>query len=403
MDTPLIISVDDHVIEPPTVWQDRLPKKYLERGPRVMASVGRMGFEDGALRFTEGDGPGSAPMDLWLYDDLVWAIPRGMSQVDHLEEPSARSITYDEMAKGSYDQAARIAAMDANHTEASLCFPSFPRFCGQTFLEREDKELAKLCVEAYNDWMIDEWCAGDGRRRLIPCTLIPLWDPELAASEIRRCAAKGSFAVAFSENPVPLGLPSIYGPHWDPFFAACNETGTVINMHIGSSSAMARTAPDSPLEAGMALTAENSVHAFVDWLCSGALVRHDGLKVALSEGQVGWMPFMLERLDSIWQRSHFYGGRLRDALPEPPSTYAVGRIYGCVFDDMHGLASREVIGMSQIMFETDYPHSDSTFPHSRETAENIVTAAGLNEHEAWQLLRGNAIECYGLGRFGVEV
>ncbi len=154
------------------------------------------------------------------------------------------------MAKGSYDQAARIAAMDANHTEASLCFPSFPRFCGQTFLEREDKELAKLCVEAYNDWMIDEWCAGDGRRRLIPCTLIPLWDPELAASEVRRCAAKGSFAVAFSENPVPLGLPSIYGPHWDPFFAACNETGTVINMHIGSSSAMARTAPDSPLEAG---------------------------------------------------------------------------------------------------------------------------------------------------------
>jgi predicted TIM-barrel fold metal-dependent hydrolase len=361
-----------------------------------------MVYEDGRLQFTEGEGPGSGAMDLWLYDDLMWPIPRGMAQVDHLDEPSARSITYDEMALGSFDQTARIAAMDANHTEASLCFPSFARFCGQTFLEREDKELAKLCVEAYNDWMIDEWCAGDGRGRLIPCTLIPLWDPELAAAEIRRCADKGSFAVAFSENPVPLGLPSIYGPHWDPFLAACNETGTVINMHIGSSSTMAVTAPDAPLEAGMSLTAENSVHAFVDWLCSGALARHDGLKIALSEGQVGWMPFMIERLDSLWHRSHFYGGRLRTALPEPPSAYIAGRVYGCVFDDMHGLASRDAIGMSQIMFETDYPHSDSTFPHSREVAEKLVQAAGLDEHEAWQLLRGNAIECFGLDRIGVE-
>jgi predicted TIM-barrel fold metal-dependent hydrolase len=401
MDLPRIISVDDHVIEPPNVWRDRLPRAYAARGPRVERTIGQMVF-DGGLRFTEDDGPGSAPMDLWRYDDLVWAIPRGMAQVGHLDEPSARSITYDEMVPGCFDQSARLEAMDANHTEASLSFPSFARFCGQTFLERDDKVLAKLCVEAYNDWMIDEWCAGEGRGRLIPCTLIPLWDPELAADEIRRCADKGSFAVAFSENPVPLGLPSIYGPHWDPFFRACDETGTVINMHIGSSSAMAATAPDAPLEAGMALTAENSVHAFVDWLSSGVLARHPNVRIALSEGQVGWMPFMIERLDSIWNRSHFYGGRLRAALPEPPSTFMAGRVYGCLFDDLHGLASRDAIGMGQIMFETDYPHSDSTFPHSRETAEKMIAAADLDEHEAWQLVRGNAIECFGLTRIGID-
>ena len=125
MNLPKIISVDDHVVEPPTVWQDRLPSRFADRAPRVKRTVGRMVY-DGGLRFTEGDGPGSAPMDLWLYDDLTWAIPRGMAQVDHLEELSARSITYDEMVPGCYDQSARIAAMDANHTEASLCFPSFP-------------------------------------------------------------------------------------------------------------------------------------------------------------------------------------------------------------------------------------------------------------------------------------
>ena len=189
------------------------------------------------------------------------------------------------MVPGCWEQSARLEAMDANHTEASLSFPSFARFCGQTFLERDDKDLARLCVEAYNDWMIDEWCAGEGRGRLIPCTLVPLWDPELAADEIRRCAGKGSFAVAFSENPVPLGLPSIYGPHWDPFFRACDDTGTVINMHIGSSSAMAATAPDAPLEAGMALTVGELGAPLVDWLSSGVLARHPKVRIALRKAR----------------------------------------------------------------------------------------------------------------------
>ncbi|WP_322762190.1 amidohydrolase family protein [Frankia sp. Cr2] len=400
MDIPRIISVDDHVIEPPTLWSDRLPARYADRGPRLERRHGRMIF-DGGLKFSEEQHPDAGPVDLWLYDDLVSPLPRGMAQVGYLDEPSARSVTYDDIVAGCWQQDARLAAMDHNHTEASLSFPSFSRFCGQTFLEREDKELALLCVQAYNDWMIDDWSGGAAYGRLIPCTLVPLWDPELAAAEILRCAGKGSHAVAFSESPVPLGLPSIYGSHWEPFFRACDETDTVINMHIGSSSQMALTAPDAPLEAGMALTAENSVHAFVDWLCSGVLVRHPNIKIALSEGQVGWMPFMIERLDSVWERSHYYGNKLREALPEPPSSYIAGRVYGCIFDDIHGLASRDVVGMGQIMFETDYPHSDSTFPHSRETAEKIVTAARLNEHETWQLLRGNAIECLGLKRIGI--
>jgi len=399
METPKIISVDDHVIEPPTLWQERLPEKYRDAGPKVVRKRGQMAFAGGKLTFEES---ADAPVvDLWVYDDLVWPIPRGMAQVGHLDDLSASSVNYDDIAPGCWQQSPRLADLAANHTDGSLSFPSFPRFCGQTFTERKDKDLALLCVRAYNDWMIDEWCAGEGARILIPLTLIPLWDPELAATEVRRCAEKGSFAVAFSENPVPLGLPSIHGPHWDPFLAACEETQTVINMHIGSSSQMAITAPDAPLEAGMALTAENSVHAFVDWLTSGVFARRPGLKVALSEGQVGWMPFMIERLDSVWERSHFYGNRLREALPEPPSSYIASHLYGCVFDDVEGLLRRDVIGMGQIMFETDYPHSDSTFPNSREAAEKVIKMAGLSEEESYQLLRGNAIECFGLQRVGI--
>ena len=114
------------------------------------------------------------------------------------------------------------------------------------------------------------------------------------------------------------------------------------------------------------------------------------------------MPFMMERLDSVWSRSSFYGGKLREALPDPPSSYIKGHVYGCIFDDPHGLASRGAIGMGQIMFETDFPHSDSTYPNSQKMAEKAVADAGLSDDEAWQLVRGNAIECFGLGRIGIE-
>ncbi|CAB4960725.1 unannotated protein [freshwater metagenome] len=256
-------------------------------------------------------------------------------------------------------------------------------------------------MQAYNDWMIDEWGGGAGRGRLIPLTLIPLWDPQLAAAEVRRCAAKGSFAVAFCENPAKLRLPSIFTDHWDPFFAACEDTDTVVNMHIGSSSTFPLTSLDAPRAVTLALTYQGSAHALCDWLTCGVLERFGRMKIALSEGQVGWMPFLLEKLDAVWRDRPKYGNI--EQLPRTPSSYMAGRVYGAVFDDHIGLQLRHHIGMSQIMFEVDYPHGDSTWPRTKGVAESIIATAGLSEHETWQFLRGNAIECYGLQRFGIEV
>ena len=114
-------------------------------------------------------------------------------------------------------------------------FQLFRVFCGQTFLERGTRKLSLACIHAYNDWMIEEWCGGGGAGHLIPLTQIPLWDAELAADEVRRCASKGSFAITFSECSPHLGLPSIHSGYWNPVLAACHETDTVVNMHIGSS------------------------------------------------------------------------------------------------------------------------------------------------------------------------
>jgi predicted TIM-barrel fold metal-dependent hydrolase len=398
-----IISVDDHVLEPKTVWQDRVPAKYRDRAPRMER---RFGWLQPDGKFVDGDGPGARWCEPWLYDDLVAPITAGYAKarlVDPSLDPLAPISMDDDMLPGCYEQSARLADMDANDVEASLCFPTFTRFCGQTFNEREDKDLALLCVQAYNDWMIDEWCAGDGYGRLIPLTLIPLWDADLAAAEVRRCANKGAGAVAFCERPAALGLPSLYSGAWEPFLTACEETGTVINQHIGSSSQLPTTSPDAPVSLLMAMTTQNAQGALCDWLLSGALVAHRGLKVALSESQVGWIPYFLERMDRVWDYGDTIEPELRARVPEPPSSYLRGQVYGCVVDDVHGLQNRDLVGgIGQIMFEVDYPHADSTYPNSMRTAEKLIEAAGLTDHEARQLVRGSAIECYDLTRFGLK-
>ncbi len=385
-DFPKVISVDDHVIEPANVWQDRLPSRYRDVGPRVIQMRGHMNFVGGVFSYEAADdGPNC---DWWVYEDKKIPQTRLSAAVGFdRDDVKVTGITYEEMRPGCYDPVARLADMDMNHTEASLAFPSFPRFCGQTFTEASDKELSDLCVKAYNDWMVEEWCGGSNGR-LIPLIIIQLWDAELAAAEVRRNAARGVHAVCFSEIPPYLGLPSIHTEYWEPLFRACAETDTVINMHIGSSSKMPSTSADAPPAVGSTLTFGNAMSSMTDWLFSGWLVRFPTLKLAYSEGQIGWIPYILERADKVWEHNRAWGG-VADAIPEPPSTYYYRQIFGCFFDDEHGLESLARVGVDNITFETDYPHSDSTWPHTLEVAKKLM--GHLDPETIHKIVRGNAI------------
>ena len=391
---PMIISVDDHVVEPANLWIDRLPLKYHDVGPRIKrAPMGEVTFIGGKLTIKPGSE--GAPADWWRYEDLRRPLLRVDSAVGvPRDQVTMSGITFDDMRPGSFEQKSRLEDMDVNHIEASLCFPTFPRFCGQTFTEAKDKELALLCVQAYNDWMVDEWCAGsDGR--LIPLVIVPLWDANLAADEVRRNAARGVRAVCFSEIPAYLGLPSIHDPdnYWDPFFAACDETSMIVNMHIGSSSKMPSTSVDAPAAVGSSLTHINAELSMTDFLFSGLFERFSNLKVAYSEGQIGWIPYLLHRMDVVWEDNRGWGG-VADKVPNPPSTYFPDHVFGCFFDDPKGLKLIDEIGADNITYESDYPHSDSTWPNTAQLA--LEQMAGLSDEQIWKVVRGNAIKLFGL-------
>jgi predicted TIM-barrel fold metal-dependent hydrolase len=387
---PKIISVDDHVVEPANVWQDRLPAKYRDVGPRVVRRrIADMSFVGGRFSYREADPDEDAlDCDWWLYEELQWPQTRLSAAAGvPREEVTVSPITYDDMRPGCYEPKARLEDMDVNWVEASLSFPTFPRFCGQTFMEAKDKELSDLCVKAYNDWMFDEWCADSGGR-LIPLPIIQLWDADLAAAEVRRNSARGGHAVCFTEIPPFLGLPSVHTDYWDPFFRSCAETETVVCMHIGSSSKMPSTSKDAPAAVGSTLTYMNAAMSLTDYLMSGVLERFPTLELAYSEGQIGWIPYVLERADTVWRENRAWGG-VAEKVKRPPSEYFHEQIYGCFFDDAHGLRSLDEIGVENVTFETDYPHSDSTWPHSKKVAEEIM--ADLTDEQVRKIVRDNAI------------
>ncbi len=393
---PKIISVDDHVVEPANLWQDRLPQKFRDAGPKVvMAPQGEVTFVGGKLTVTRGE-PGSGPdVAWWLYEDLQRPLMRLDAAVGYdRDDVDLRLVNYDQMRRGAFSVPERLADMDQNWIESSLCFPTFPRFCGQTFYEAHDKDVALACVKAYNDWTVEEWC-GPSEGRLIPLIIVPLWDATMAGEEVRRNAARGVRAVCFSEIPPYLGLPSIHDKnnYWDPFFGACAETGTVINMHIGSSSKMPSTSADAPAAVGSTLTFANSAYSLVDWLMSGIFTRFPTLQIAYSEGQIGWIPYVLSRADTVWEENRGWGG-VADKVLVPPSEIFRDHVYGCFFDDPHGLRMLDVIGVDRVTYESDYPHSDSTWPRTRDIAEEQMK--DLDRDTIEKLVRGNAITMLGL-------
>lgn len=387
------ISVDDHLIEPADLWQDRLPAKWKDTGPRIVK-----------------EGSGADYKEFWAYEDRQIATI-GLNAVagKKREEFSPLPITYEDMRPGCYDPAARVADMNDGNVLASMLFPSFPRYCGQVFTEAKDRELGLLCVQAWNDFILEEF-AGAYPGRFIPMMIIPLWDPALAAKEVERTAALGAKSVAFSENPTKLGLPSIHSGDWDPLFGACNDAGLTISMHVGSSSNLIRTSDDMPTLAFMAYSAAaNQAGTLLDWLFSGNFVKHPNLKIALSEGSIGWIPYFLERAEQVVDKQRFWAARFdlnMNATHDRGEELKEGNfdldtdvralyrdhVFGTFIEDQAGVRLLDILGEDNVMLECDYPHSDSTWPDSINLANKWL--GHLPEDVQHKITIGNAERVY---------
>lgn len=387
-----LISTDDHLIEHPKLWTDRLPTRFHERGPRIIEKELPRAIHVGRDNTAIGDA-GTRIAQVWEYEGRIYPYI-GLNAVagKKPEEYGVEPTRYSDMLPGCYDPSARVADMDIDGVHAALSFPSFPRFAGTVFLEGEDRELALLSVQAWNDYILDEWCptAPD---RLIPMVILPLWSVEASVKEIYRTAAKGSKAISFPENPVPLGLPSFHTDHWDPVFAAAVDTGQPLCVHFGTSGKAPVTAPEAPMAVMIALFGTNSMSACADLLFSPVFHKHPGLKFALSEGGIGWVPYLLERMDLTWEKHRYYQNI--DKTVRPSELFAK-HMFGCFIDDGFGVENRGKVGIDNITWECDYPHSDSNWPNSRKVVHDMMI--NVPDDEVHKMVELNARKLFNFPR-----
>ncbi|MGW1029122.1 amidohydrolase family protein [Streptomyces sp. NPDC002577] len=355
-----LISADDHIIEPANLWVDRVPVGYRDRAPRVIEKDGRQA---------------------WLYNDELTYIPMGSCRPlpGHPEKgypPAPGTARFDEIRPGCYDPVERLKDMDIDGVWGQLTFPNYARFAGHRFfLGVQDLDAGLVFLKTYNDYLIDEWCATDPAR-LYGAAILPLYDIDLAVAEAERVIDNGAKAIAFSENPTVLGLPSLHTRHWDPLWAVIDEAGLPVCQHIGSSSRLVTTSDDAPPGVLVTLNGVNSMMAAADWLMSDVLERFTNLKVILSEGGAGWIPYLLERAEKAFNDARLGRdlsiGQAGMGRRAPRELFAE-HMYACLVDEQFALRSLGDIPVDNLLWEGDYPHGDGRWPNNRkELSEALV-------------------------------
>jgi predicted TIM-barrel fold metal-dependent hydrolase len=366
-----LLSVDDHLMEPPHTFEGRLPRKFVDAGPRVIETD--EGHEVWSMEGTP-------------YYQVGFMAVAGRPREDHRIEPAR----FEEVRRGCWDIHHRIKDMDIGGIWASVNFPSgVTGFGGTLFSETKDQALGLACVRAWNDWLFEEWY-GSYPDRIVPLGITYLSDPEKGAEEIRRNAKRGFTAVTLPEQPHQQGFPSVFDDYWEPIMRACAETGTVLNLHVGSSG-FPKMPPGAPmLELGSTLFQAMAFQSCAEWLWSGWPARFPELKIAMSEGGIAWVGGLIDRLDNIMSRSGYGAG-----WPDPkisPSDCLRRNFWFCMIDDPSTIATRHAIGVENILFESDYPHGDGTWPDTQSVMKQLI--GDLPNDEIRMIAHENAARLY---------
>jgi predicted TIM-barrel fold metal-dependent hydrolase len=374
---PKLISADSHVNEPGDLWVERIDKPFRDRAPRVVDHIpdrppGSYLVLEGIapIHLTQGLGAGKKPEELPQF---------------------FQTSTYKDARRGGWDPAERLNDMDLDGVEAEVIYTTL----GFRQFWFKNAALQQACFRAYNDWLA-EYCAY-APKRLVGLALISLYDIEAAVLELNRCRQMGLKGAMIWASP-PEDQP--YSDRlYDPFWTAAQDLNMPLSLH-----AITGMGPESQSRRAMgqeiqrldrylrAVTGADEVkRSLTVFIFSGVLERFPGLKLVSAENNVGWLPYVVQRWDQAFETSRYLD---TNPLKLKPSEYFQRQVYATYIDDPVGVADRHQIGVDNIMWSSDYPHTASTWPHSQEIVGRDFK--DVPDEEKWKIVRQNVTTLYAL-------
>ncbi|MET0362679.1 MAG: amidohydrolase family protein [Sphingobium sp.] len=375
MEDMIIVSVDDHAVEPPEAFIRHYPEGKKDKAPRIVDKDGK---------------------DVWSWDGNLYPTIGlnavvGRPRSEYGMEPTR----FDQLRPGTFDPKARVDDMNANGVLASLNFATMPGFSGGTFVANPNKDEALLAIRAWNDWHVLEWCEI-GKGRLIPMIILPIWDMDLTIAEMRRMSKYGVHNIAFPDNPARSGLPSIHNEYWEPFWKECCDLKMLLNCHIGTGSRAEHASDETPIDAWITTMPMAIANSAADWLFASFWKRYPDLRMALSEGGIGWIPYFLERAD--FTHEHHHEWTFTDfEKGQRPSDVFKKHIVTCFIDDQFGLKSLDYLNTDMVCYEADYPHSDTLWPNCPEYL--WLSLQGLSDEIINKVTHENALRLLNFNPF----
>lgn len=371
-----VISTDDHIIEPPGLFDGRLPKEFADRTPKLIETD-----EEAAWHI-----PG-APKPIAM---------SGLSSAagQKAEEFSPKSKTFGQMRPGCYDATERIKDMDIDGVDAQVTFPTLPGLAGAMLAELEDRAYATALVRAYNDWLVEEWQAADPDR-IIGAGILPLWDPAESAKEVRRLRERGIRCLSLPSHPGTIpGVKAFPDPSWEPIWDAMSETELPAEVHIVSGKqdiAFLQDDGGATAEVFVAMAPSSNMQVLATLLFSGILRKWPKLRFISAESGIGWLPYFIERCDYTHRKHQFWTGTKIDVTP---SDLFRQSLYANFISDRQGVEQRHAIGIDNIMLGTDYPHTDSSWPDTQNIIKEQM--GDIADEDRAKICALNAVKLFGL-------
>ena len=370
-----LISADSHVVEPPDLWENYTDKKFRDRAPRVVR---------------QGD------VDNWIVDeDILIGSIGGPTQAGRrytdLEKLQIEA-SYDESPAAAYDPHERLKAMEVDGVVGEVVYSTIGT---RLYTVDVRGELLSACFRALNDWSADFGRAYPGK--LKGTGVISFDDIDGAVSEIQRCAKMGLSGFVI---PAYQSEERHYDePEFEPFWAAAEEIGLPIGMHSGSArpgpGRIGSFANNAGVRGTSAFRATQDYwvrRSVANMIFGGVFERHPKLKVGVVEYELSWAPYFIWQMDMAYKK-HRYVTEIKFKGGKAPSDIFHQNVFVSFQEDPLGIALRDVIGVDNIMFGSDYPHRESTWPNSRKVLQEVL--AEVPEDEQEKISYSNAARLYG--------